>query len=359
MVRNAYFYPLMIKMYSGVVWVSLLILSCGEKSKAPQAPAGPQKSGPLPVEAMVISTNPISETISVTGTLLPYESTEIRPEISGRMTFLNIREGGEVRKGELLAKIFDGDLQAQLKKLRVQLQIAQKTEERQKELLKISGISQQDYDLSLLAVNNLNADIELTRVNIAKTEVRAPYAGRLGLKNVSPGAYISPTQVLTTISQMRPLKLEFSIPEKYSSQLSTGMPIRFTVDGSDAEYKASVSAKQSSVDLNTRNLTVRAVVKDADGRLVPGSFAKVGIILGRNDRAIMVPSQAILPVARGKQVVVYNGGSVVFRNVLTGVRDSANVQILDGLSEGDTLLTTGLLFLRPDSKVKLSKVVKP
>ena len=347
------------KIFRGVVWGAFLILSCSDKTKAPQPSAGPQKSGPLAVEALVIGTSPISETISVTGTLLPYESTEIRPEISGRMTFLNIREGAEVRKGELLAKIFDGDLQAQLKKLKVQLQIAQKTEERQRELLKINGISQQDYDLSLLAVNNLNADIELTRVNIDKTEIRAPYAGRLGLKNVSPGAYISPTQVITTISQMRPLKLEFSIPEKYSSQVVQGMPIRFTVEGSFSEYEASVNAKQSSVDLNTRNLTVRALVKDSDGRLVPGSFAKVGIILGRNDKAIMVPSQAILPVARGKQVVLYKGGSVDFKNVLTGVRDSANVQILEGLSEGDTLLTTGLLFLRPDSKVKLSKIVNP
>jgi membrane fusion protein (multidrug efflux system) len=202
--------------------------------------------------------------------------------------------------------LYDADLQAQLKKLQVQLELARKTEQRQQQLLDINGISQQDYDLSLLAVNNLNADIELTKVNIAKTEIRAPYAGRLGLKNVSPGAYISPTQVLTTISQMRPLRLEFSIPEKYSSQVTNGMPIRFSVEGSDAEYKASVSAKQSSVDLDTRNLTVRALVSDADGRLVPGSFAKVGIILGRNERAIMIPSQAILPVARGKQVSIAN-----------------------------------------------------
>ena len=343
---------------SSCALVILLVttLSCQEKNQNAK-PSGPQqKAGPLPVEALLVSPAAISESISVTGTLLPYESTEIRPEISGRMSFLNIREGAEVRKGELLAKIYDGDLQAQLKKLRVQLQIAEKTEERQRELLKISGISQQDYDLSLLAVNNLNADIELTKVNISKTEVRAPYAGRLGLKNVSPGAYISPTQVLTTISQLRPLKLEFSIPEKYSSQVSPGMPILFSVEGSPAEYRAKVSAKQSSVDLDTRNLTVRAVVDGGDGRLVPGSFAKVGIILGRNDQAIMVPSQAIRPVARGKQVIVYRGGDVQFKNVVTGVRDSANVQILEGLNAGDTLITTGLLFLRPDSKVRLTKV---
>jgi membrane fusion protein (multidrug efflux system) len=308
------------------------------------------------VEATVISPVSISESIQVTGTLLPYEATEIRPEISGRMTFMNIKEGAFVNKGELLAKLFDADLQAQLKKLKVQLQIAQKTEERQRELLKISGISQQDYDLSLLSVNNLNADIELTRVNISRTEIRAPYAGRLGLKKVSPGAYVTPANVLTTISQVNQLRLEFSIPEKYSSEINTGMGIRFNIEGAPGIYNASVSAKESMVEESTRNLLVRALVKGGDRYLTPGSFAKVQIILGKNDQALMIPSQAIIPVARGKQVVLYKGGEVLFRNILTGIRDSSKVQVLDGIEPGDTLITTGLLFLRPDSKVKLTKI---
>lgn len=338
-------------------FITILILNSCEEKK-PQGPGqstGPARSGPLLVEGLIASPVSISQSVEVTGTILPFESTEIRPEISGRMIFLNIREGANAAKGELLAKLFDADLQAQLKKLKVQLQIAEKTEERQRELLKINGISQQDYDLSLLSVNNLNADIDLIKVNISRTEIRAPYSGRLGLKRISPGAYVTPANILATISQVNQLRLEFSIPEKYSSEIFTGMEIRFTVEGSPGVYAASITARESSVEETTRNLVLRANVKNGDRYLVPGSFAKVKITLGKNDDALMIPSQSIIPVARGKQVVVYKGGEVIFRNIVTGIRDSARVQVLDGISKGDTIITTGLMFLRPDSKVKITK----
>lgn len=336
----------------------VLFISCGEKK--PQGPGssggGMQKSGPLPVEAMLIKAESISNSIEVTGTILPNESTEIRPEISGRLVYLNLREGAIIRKGELLAKLFDGDLQAQLKKIKVQLQIAEKTEERQRELLRINGISQQDYDLSLLTVNNLQADIELIQVSISRTEIRAPYSGRIGLKRVSPGAYITPSNILTTISEIDRLRLEFSVPEKYSAELQPGMDVAFSVEGSPVFYTASVAAKESSVDESTRNLTIRSNIKNEDKFLIPGSFAKVSITLGRNDNALMIPSQSIIPVARGKQIVILRGGQIEFRNIRTGIRDSARVQVVEGLSTGDTLITTGLMFLRPDSKVKVSRL---
>lgn len=342
--------------------LSGIVLSCGSKNEnkpGAGAGAGQQKNGPLPVEALVVTTTRISEDLEVTGTVLPFESTEIRPEISGRLVDLAIREGASVKKGELLARLFDADLQAQLRKLQVQLQIAQKTEERQRELLRINGISQQDYDLSLLAVNNLNADIELVRVNIGRTEVRAPYAGRIGLRQVSPGAYVSPANVLTTISQVDNLRIEFSIPEKYGHEVSTGMQIRFNVEGSPRLYTARVSAKENRVEESTRNLTIRAEVGNADDYLVPGSFAKVRIILGQKDDAIMIPTETVIPVARGKEVVVLRGGAVEFRKITTGVRDSARIQVLDGLAAGDTVVATGLMFLRKDSKVRVTRIQQP
>jgi membrane fusion protein (multidrug efflux system) len=338
-------------------FLSGIAVSCGGKNEnKPGAGGPPAKGGPLPVEAMVVQPTRISESVEVTGTVLPFESTEIRPETSGRLVELAIREGATVRKGELLARLFDADLQAQLRKLQVQLQIAQKTEERQRELLRINGISQQDYDLSLLAVNNLNADIELTRVNIGRTEVRAPYAGRIGLRQVSPGAYVSPANVLATISQLDNLRLEFSIPEKYGYQVSPGLAVRFTVEGTTRTYTAQVSAKENRIEESTRNLVIRAVIRDADGYLVPGSFAKVRIILGQRDDAIMIPTEAVIPVARGKEVVVLRGGSVEFRGITTGMRDSARVQVVDGLTVGDTFVTTGLMFMRKDSKVKVTRL---
>jgi len=308
------------------------------------------------VEAMVVKPTSISQTVEVTGSILPFESTEIRSEISGRITGLNIQEGAFVQKGAVLVKLFDGDLQAQLKKLQVQLQIAEKTEERQRELLKISGISQQDYDLSLLNVNNLKADMDLLRVNISKTEIRAPYSGRMGLRNISMGAYISPSNLLTTISQVEAVKIEFSVPEKYSAQMSNGMVIRFTLEGNNVPYTAHVVATESRIEENTRNLRVRAVVNSHDKNLIPGNFAKVQVVLGKDDKALMVPTESIIPQARNKQVIVYRGGKADFLTVTTGVRDSTLIQVLTGLTPGDTVITTGLLFLKPKADVKLTKI---
>jgi membrane fusion protein (multidrug efflux system) len=305
-----------------------------------------------------VKTSSINEVVEASGTILANEATEIRPEISGRITQLNIREGAVVPKGSLLVKIYDADLQAQLNKLLVQLQIAEKTEERQKELLKIGGIAQQDYDLSTLQVSNIKADIELTRVNISKTEIRAPYNGRLGLKSISPGAYISPTTLITTITQMNQMKIEFSVPEKYSAQINNGLTLDFMLDGSTKSYKANVLAREGSVDQNTRNLRIRAVVQGgADQFLVPGTFAKVRMILGENRNAIMIPSNAVIPQARNKQVALYRGGMASMIDIDTGIRDSSNVQVLSGLKAGDTLVTSGLLFIKPGAKLKLSKIV--
>jgi membrane fusion protein (multidrug efflux system) len=337
--------------------IALFFACKGKKNTvAPPPTPGTGNAPALSVEGMILKPSVISETVEVTGNILPFESTEIRPEISGRVVNLNINEGTMVSKGTMLVKIFDGDLQAQLKKLKVQLQIAEKTEERQRELLKISGISQQDYDLSLLQVNNIKADIELTEVSIAKTEIRAPYAGRLGLRNISPGAYISPSNILTTISQVQQMKIEFSIPEKYSAQIRNGLDVNFNIDGSPAKYRATIIATESSVEQNTRNLRVRAVIKSPDQFLIPGNFAKVAVILGKNENAIMIPTESVLPVSRNKQVVLYNGGKARFVSITTGIRDSSRVQVLDGLNMGDTIITTGLLFIRKDSNLKLSKI---
>jgi membrane fusion protein (multidrug efflux system) len=338
----------------------LTLFSCKSKKDA-APPPGQGPGAPVPVisvEGLVVKTSSINEVVEASGTILANEATEIRPEISGRITQLNIREGAVVPKGSLLVKIYDADLQAQLNKLLVQLQIAEKTEERQKELLKIGGIAQQDYDLSTLQVSNIKADIELTRVNISKTEIRAPYNGRLGLKSISPGAYISPTTLITTITQMNQMKIEFSVPEKYSAQINNGLTLDFMLDGSTKSYKANVLAREGSVDQNTRNLRIRAVVQGgADQFLVPGTFAKVRMILGENSNAIMIPSNAVIPQARNKQVALYRGGMASMIDIDTGIRDSSNVQVLSGLKAGDTLVTSGLLFIKPGTKLKLSKIV--
>jgi membrane fusion protein (multidrug efflux system) len=304
----------------------------------------------------VVRTRPLNENIEVPGTLLPYETTEIRPEISGRIVDMNIPEGRVVQKGALLVKLFDGDLQAKLKKLQVQLSIAQKTVERQKALLEISGISQQEYDLSQLEANNLSADIELVKVDIGKTHITAPYSGKIGLKNISLGAYVTPADILTTISQVNDLKLEFTVPEKYSESMKRGREVAFSVNGLGKQFKATIMATESGIEANTRTLKVRALVKGRHDQLVSGGFAKVSLDLGSKEEPVVIPTQAIIPQARDKQVIVYRNGQPDFKVVTTGIRDSTFVQILDGLNVGDTVITTTLMAIRPDSKITLTKV---
>ena len=340
------------------VVIALFLFSCKDKKDTPAKPAaGSGKQPPVSVDVIITKTQLLVADIEVPGSLLANESTEIHPEVSGRLVQLNVKEGNFISQGALLAKLYDGDLQAQKRKLEVQLKIAEQTENRQAQLLKIQGISQQEYDLSLLQVHNLNADIDIINEAIRKTEIRAPFSGKLGFKNISPGAFITPSTIICTVSQVRQLKLQFTIPEKYSSEIKHGQLIDFTVDGSDKVFHASVSATESFIEENTRSLSVRSIVKTSDPVLVPGAFAKVKIELGKNDKAIMIPTVAVVPLGRKKQVYVFKNGKAKATEITTGVRDSDNIQVLAGLNVGDTLITTGLLFLKPGADVKISKKI--
>lgn len=346
----------------GLRWIatglllSSSIIACKEEKKDEKPTAPAKGAGQLQAEAFIVRTTSLSENLEVPGTILPYEQTEIRPEISGRVVQLNINEGGFVQKGSVLVKLFDGDLQAQLKKLQVQLQIAEKTAERYKALLKINGVSQQEYDLSELDASNLRADIDLVKVNIAKTEIRAPFNGRMGLRQISLGAYITPTTLISTISQVGQLKMEFSVPEKYSDEMRKGRSVKFTVAGANQSFNASIMATESVIEANTRTLKVRTVVNGSHALLVPGAFAKVALQLGENDQALIIPTQAVIPQARNKKVIIYRNGVANFQEVRTGIRDSTFVEITEGLRKGDTVVTTALLSIREGSKIKLSKV---
>lgn len=338
----------------------MILIGCDKKEGASgqqQGNGGPNRQrGPLVVDGFLVEQREVSESVEVPGTLMPGEETAIRAEVSGRVVKLNIPEGGVVEKGVMLVKLFDEDLQAQLRKLMVQLQIAQKTEERQKELLAINGISQQDYDLATLSVDNLEADIEAVKISIAKTEIRAPYRGQVGLRNVSLGSYLGPTDIVTTLRDVNQLKLEFFVPEKYAKTINKGYVVKFRVDGGRKDHTGTVLATEGNVNQNTRTLRIRAIVKGNDQELVPGVFAKVNLLLGQSNDALMIPTQAVIPTARNKQVIVLRKDTAVFSIVETGIRDSAYVQVSSGLKKGDTVITTGLMTIRPSVKLKIGKL---
>lgn len=343
-----------------LLFIILLSTACGGKKKR-EAAAQQQKAGakppPMRVDGYIVIPQPFQENIEVPGNIVANDVAEIHPEVSGRIVQLNVAEGKYVSRGTVLAKLYDGDLRAQLNKVQIQLALAQKTEERQAQLLKIQGISQQDYDISLLQVNSLRADIGILQTSISKTVVRAPFSGKLGLKNISTGAYVSPASIIAVINQTDQLKLDFTVPEKYIDLIKMGQLVTFTFEGTNKQLGAKVIATESNVTENTRSLTVRASVMGKDDGLLPGKFAKVQLSFDPDPNALLVPTQAVLPQARGKKVILYKSGTAVFADVTTGVRDSARVQILDGLKPGDTVVVTGLLSVRPEGKIQIGKIV--
>jgi membrane fusion protein, multidrug efflux system len=353
---------------SSIIFLSFvfLISSCSSDRKKnaqqqQQGRGGPGGAGgrnaPVRADAYIVKTKLLLDNIEIPGTLVSNETTEIHPEVAGRITGIYFKEGSYVNRGALLVKLNDADLQAQKRKLLVQLQVAKQNENRSEQLLKIQGISRQDYEAVALQVNNVNADLAVVETQIEKTNIRAPFSGKLGLRMVSVGAYISPASIISTISQPNQLKLDFTVPERYISQVSYGKNVNFKVDGSDRTYAAKVIATESNITQDTRALQVRAAVQGTVAGLVPGNFATVRLNFEPDANAIVIPSQAIIPQARGKKVYVYNDGKAKFVDVTTGIRDSANVQITEGLKVGDTVLITGLLALKPEGKVMLGKVV--
>lgn len=318
-------------------------------------PGGPGGNRPTNVTGFIVASQALKEEVVASGSLLAAEQIDIYPEVSGRITQLNIREGQPVSKGTLLVKLYDADLRAQLQRLYVQRENAQRTEERNKQLLQRGGISQQEYDIVVTNLKSANADIELVNANLRRTEIRAPFSGVIGLRNVSPGAYVSPQTLIARLQQTSSLKLDFSIPEKYGPSIQNGSSVSFTIDGIRQAFQGTVYASEPSVDEETRNLRVRARVSNNNARLRPGTFAKVTLAI-QNERGLVVPTQAVIPQTRGKQVVVIRDGKAVFQDVTTGIRTASAIQILSGVQQGDTVATTGLLFLKPDGPVKVTKV---
>ncbi|MEW5924535.1 MAG: efflux RND transporter periplasmic adaptor subunit, partial [Candidatus Zixiibacteriota bacterium] len=265
-------------------------------------PLGRGMAKGIPVEATVLRPQPIESKIFTTGTLLANEEVELRPEVSGRITGVFFEEGSKVRQGDVLLKINDRELQAELK--RKQLEETQANDElrRKKALYDINGISQEDYDRAVNALNIIRAEREVIESQLAETEIVAPFDGVIGLRYISEGSYVTPTTLVASMQDLDPIKVEFSVPEKYSGKLTTGMNLMIQTGEAEEKYRGTIYAVEVKVDPATRTLKARAIIPNPAGRLIPGSFAKVEITLERIDNAIVIPAGAIMPELEGDKV---------------------------------------------------------
>jgi membrane fusion protein (multidrug efflux system) len=328
-----------------------------EKPDGPAAGTGPRPgAGKLQVEAIIIQPARFDNKLNVTGSVLANESLELKSEISGQVTQIAFQEGKNVKRGELLVKMDDEELRAQILKAKYNQKLNQDNEARQRKLLEKEAISQEEYDNSLNRLNTSIADVKVLEAQLAKTRIEAPFEGVIGLRYISQGAYISPNTVIATLYNINPAKIEFTVPGRYSAQVQPGLVVRFTVENDTTAYDGKVYAVEPRIDPETRTLRIRAMAENSQNRLLPGQFVKVELVLRTVTDAILVPTEAVVPELSGHKVFVKRGPKAREMRVETGIRTSSELEILSGLKTGDTLVTTGILQLRDGLDIAVSKV---
>lgn len=339
----------------------LFCFACEKKAGQPSQASAPGggRSGPRAtmVDGFVVDYQSLEQRINATGNVIAYESVAIRPERSGKLVSLNFRESTYVKAGSLLGQIDDSELVAEKNRLDVQLELAEKEVSRGKELLQIEGISKEEMDRLENRVKDLHAQQSILDIQIKKSKIFAPFSGVLGLRQVSQGAYITPNDVLIELQQINPIKLEFDVPERYLSQVNVGQDLEFTVVGVADTFLAKVYALGAEISPTTRTFKVRARSQNSKNLLKPGQFAKITLVTGIDNEAILVPTDAIVPVLDGQQVFVARNGRAAAIKVETNDRQAEEVQIIQGLQKGDTVLVSALLSLSDGAMIRVSNLV--
>jgi membrane fusion protein, multidrug efflux system len=320
-----------------------------------QGSPGPQRAPALPVEALVVKPGHLDNRLIVTGSILSNESLELKSEISGKITKIAFGEGSRVKKGDVLVRINDEEIRAQLMKEKYNQKLNQDNEFRQRKLLEKDAISQEEYDNALNRLNTTKADVLVLEAQLAKTQLQAPFDGIIGLRYISEGAYITPNAIIATLYNNSPAKIEFSIPSRYSSLVANGKEIFFKVESDTSRHNGKVYAVEPRIDPETRTLKLRALADNSKGTLLPGQFVELELILGSSENALMIPTESVVPEQSGKKVFVLERGKVKEVMIETGIRTNTDLEVLSGLQPNDTLLTTGILQLRAGMPVQITK----
>ena len=314
------------------------------------------KSGKKPtmtVSGVVVEPQNFSNTISISGSIEANENVEIRSEISGIVENISFSEGTNVSKGQTLLKVNDIELRAQLAQAKTRENLSSENERRAKLLLQKEAISQEEYDIASADFRTAKAQTQLIQAQIGKTTIRAPFSGKIGLRNISPGTYVTPTTLITKLVSSNRVKITFSIPEKYASEINKNAEITFTVPNIQETFKAKIYAIEPEIEATTRTLKIRALAENQSEKLLPGTFATIELPLKNIQDAILIPTEAIVPVQEGKKIFVSINGKAKGIKVETLTRTDKNIIITSGLKPGDTIITSGVMSLKDDADVKV------
>ena len=325
----------------------------GNNSPAPEAAAAAYNPR-IPVSGAVVNPEKVDNKISVTGSIEANESVQLKSEISGIVEKIHFLEGTKVKKGDLLVSLDDDEISAQLEKMRYTQKLMKEREFRERSLLEKEAISQEEYDIALTELNTVASDIKVLQSQYKKTKIRAPFSGTVGLRYISVGSYLTPNESIAMLYSIDPIKIEFSVPEKYTKKVKVGDKVRFITDAMESSGSGKIYALEPQVDSETRTLRMRALSPNPDGSLLPGQFAKVELIFSTMDEALMVPTESVIPELGGHKVYVSRSGVVESKAVEVGIRTASKVHVVSGLQPKDTVITSGLLQIRPGSSVDLT-----
>lgn len=302
------------------------------------------------VRTMTLESRPFESTIAFNGTLLADQAIDIKSELRGKIETIAFTDGQQVARGELIVTIESGELGAELASIREQLALAETNAERRQALFESGSVTASERDDALSRREVLRAQERRLAVRLAKARIEAPFAGTLGLRQVSPGDLIEADTLITTLQTLAKLKVDFSVPERFRNEVEPGTQLLLSVAGHQRPFAATIRAISPRVDVNTRTLTVRADVANPQRRLLPGNYARVELVM-RNDAALVVPSVAVLQSLEGGSVFTVENGIAVRRAVEMGQRTVSSVEILRGLSPGDEVITSGVQSVRDGEAV--------
>lgn len=345
-----YFIIILIAFTIFVVYKYLNPKNATDASKKPSA------KQVTPISIYIAGVNKFSKTLQVNANVLANESVELHPEISGRITQINFKEGEKVRKGQLLLKLNDVDWKAQLLKAEATLKKVSAIDNRNKTLIEKGAISQEQFEQSSADLAASIADVNVIKENIRKTEIIAPFDGKIGLRNVSVGAVVTPSTLIAVLEQTQSLKIEFALPEIALNRIKTGEQITFESKQYSQKFHATIYAIEPRMDANTRSLTMRAIFNNEKQLLVPGSYASVEVPLTENVQTIQIPTQSVIPILKGHKVFVVNGDSVLEKNIHINYRDDRWVFVDDGIKPSDSIVCNGVMFMKKGAKVKITTI---
>lgn len=304
------------------------------------------------VSATKVNLTEFSDEVTVSGTIMPSESVILQPEMSGKITGIFFQEGALVSAGQLLVKLNDSEWQAQRKKLKAQLSQAKIEAERNQKLLEARAISREILEASLLNAESLQADLELNAAQIAKTEIRAPFAGIIGNRQVSVGATINLSTQIAALYQNQSLKVKCHLPSAFRQGIKAGSVLMIK-SGSGNQSTAKVYSIEPSADAVSGTFETRAIL-NSTSEVQSGDMVMVSVRKNTAVPAIRIPTGALMPMLKGNRVFIIKSGKAEPRDVIIGARNDSSVLVLSGLNDGDSLITGGLMFVKPGIAVKVS-----